>query len=313
MRAALALVVLTGVLAMTDHAAPGPATPALGSRPVFAGHPHVGWFVATSVVQTPARHESHVPGIFVVPYQVTLEVREILPPVNRRSFVITGARGEGSEAGALGLQDWLPTRVGEECVLALDANRAGPADQIEFLGRGPRAAVIWQGVRRFAATLGPDLRVEAPRVAAMIAQAPPPDIVFFRLAVQQDRGVFRDPEVMRAMAGYLGNETAPAMERRNVVAHYMGAPDPAQTHALRDLAGGMVRLIARLGQEGQAPSADVVLQRLWAWMFDQASRAPRVPPPDTGGTSRDEAARMAGSAGLSPEARDALGDWLLGR
>ncbi len=39
--------------------------------------------MATSVVQTPARRESHVPGIFVVPYQVTLEAREILPPVNR--------------------------------------------------------------------------------------------------------------------------------------------------------------------------------------------------------------------------------------
>ncbi len=227
--------------------------------------------------------------------------------------MITGARGEGREAGALGLQDWLPTRVGEELVLALDANRAGPADQIEFLGGGPRSAEIWQGVRRFAATLGPDLRVEAPRVAAMIAQAPPPGIVFFRLAVQQDRGIFRDPEVMRAMGGYLGNDAAPAMERRNVVAHYMGAPDPAQTHPLRDLAGGMVRLIARLGQEGQAASADVVFQRLWAWVFDPATRAPHVPPPDPGGTSRDEAARMAGSAGLSPEARDALGDWLLGR
>src|SRR5512134_789392 len=113
MRAALALVVLTGVLAMTDHADRGPAAPALGSRPIFAGRPHAGWFVATAVVQTPARRESHVPGIFVVPYQVTLEAREILPAVNRRSFVITGARGEGREAGSLGLQDWLPTGVGE--------------------------------------------------------------------------------------------------------------------------------------------------------------------------------------------------------
>jgi hypothetical protein len=295
---------------MTDHAEPGPAQAPLGSRPVFAGHSHAGWFVATSVVQTPARRESHVPGIFVVPYQVTLEAREILPAVNRRSFVITGARGEGREAGALGLQDWLPTRVGEELVLALDANRAGPADQIEFLGGGPRSAEIWQSVRRFAATLGPDLRVEAPRLAAMIGQPPPPGLVFFRLVVQQDRGAFGDPEVMRAMGGYLGNDAAPAMERRNVVAHYMGAPDPAQTHPLRELAGGMVRLIARLGQEGQATSADVAFQRLWAWMFDPATQAPRVTAPDIGGTSRDEAARMAVSAGLSPEARDALGEWL---
>ena len=298
---------------MTDHAEPAPPTPVVGSRPVFAGHTHAGWFVATSVVQTPARRESHVPGIFIVPYQVTLEAREILPPVNRRSFVITGARGEGPEAGALGLQDWLPTRVGEECVLALDANRAGPADQVEFLGGGPRSAEIWQSVRRFAATLGPDLRVEAPRLAAMIAQAPPPGLVFFRLAVQQDRGVFADPEVMRAMGGYLGNDAVPAMDRRSVVAHYMGAPDPTQTHPLRDLAGGMVRLVARLGQEGQTTSADVVFQRLWAWVFDQATGTPRVPAPDLGGTSRDEAARMAVSAGLGPEARDALGEWLGGR
>lgn len=316
MRAALALVALTGVLVMTDHAEPGPGTPAHAapsqSRSAFAGQPHVGWFVATAVAQTPPRRESHVPGIFVVPYQVTLEARQILPAVTQRTFVIAGARGEGREAGELGLQDWLPTKVGEECVLALDAARAASAEEIVFLGGGARAQDVWQSVRRFFDTLGPDLRLEAARVAVAIGQGPPPGLVFFRLLVEHDRAVFRDPEVMRALGAYLGNDRVPSLERRNVVAHYMGAPDSAQTQPLRDLAGGMVQLIGRLGQDGQVASADVVLQRLWGYVFEPGSGSARVTTPDLGAAQREQVAQVVASSGLSPEARDAMRAWLVG-
>ena len=107
-KAVLLIIAIAGVLMMSDFgqrnspdsagAAGGPGVST--ARRVFLGQPHVGRFVVSRVAQTPKRHESHIAGLFIVPYQVTLQVKEALPPVGRALFVTNGAKGEGPEAGA---------------------------------------------------------------------------------------------------------------------------------------------------------------------------------------------------------------------
>src|SRR6266496_593719 len=100
-RTVVAGLAMLGVLLMS-HVAPRPSdgsAPSSGGtghpRPLFVGHPHVAWLVAIKVDQTPARRESHIPGLFVVPYRVTFQVKAMLPPVSQSTLTIMGETGEG--------------------------------------------------------------------------------------------------------------------------------------------------------------------------------------------------------------------------
>lgn len=257
-------------------------------RRVFLGQPHVGWFVVTEVQQPPPRRESHIPGLFIVPYRVTLGVKEALPPVNQPSFVMLGSKGEGPEAGALGLEDWLPTTVGDECVLAFDPEQIGDAKQVVYLGSGPTSAYTWESAKRFYVSLMPGQGLDPARVAAAIGQAPPPRATFFQLLFAYDRSVYQDVGVVRALGAYLADAQVPALDRRTTVAHYLGQPSYQDAQALSELAGGMLQLALHLQGEGQVASAGVVLQRLYGQFFVPSTGAARIARP-----ALNEAQRMA--------------------
>lgn len=266
---------------LAQQAAETPANAAgrpggLPPRRVFLDQPYIGWFVVTRVEQTPARHESHIPGLFIVPYRVTLEVKEALPPVYQKLFVVMGSKGEGPEAGALGLEDWLPTTVGHECVLAFDLRQIGSAEQMVYLGAGPTAEQAWQSAKRFYESLQPEQGLDSARVAAAMGQEPLPRVTFFQLVFAYDRSVYQNLAVVRALGAYLANGQVPALDRRTTVAHYLGQPGDQDAEALRDLAGGMLQLALHLAAEGQAASAGVVLQRVYGYLFDPSTGAARV-------------------------------------
>ncbi len=294
--------------AATGGSAPAP------SGPLFVGHPHVGLFVVTKVEQTPARRESHIPGLFVVPYRVTLEAREVLPPVGQKVFVIFGAKGEGIEAGVLGLQDWLPTTVSAECVLAFDAQRAGSAEEMTYLGSGASLRYAWNDSKRFFESVKPGQGLDASRIASAITQAPFPRATFFQFVFAYDRRVYRDAGVARALGAYLANDQVPALDRRTTVAHYLGQPDAQDAAALGELAAGMLRLAVHLTVQGQAASAGVVLQRIYGFFFDPAAGTPRISLPAV-----EEAQRMvlmqlidSPEVGLSVTVHRGLQGWVSG-
>src|ERR671936_35673 len=103
MRTVGAGLALLGVLLMSNVAprASDDSAPSSGAagqpppRPLFVGHPNVAWLVATKVEPTPTRHESHIPGLFVVPYRVVFQTKAILPPMTQSTFIIMGEKGEG--------------------------------------------------------------------------------------------------------------------------------------------------------------------------------------------------------------------------
>lgn len=251
----------------------------LALRRVFLDHTHAGWFIVTAVEQTPARRESHVPGLFIVPYRVTLEAKEVLPPVDQKLFVLVGSKGEGPEAGALGLQDWLPTTVGSECVLAFDPQQLPSAEHVEYLGAGPDAESVWQSVKRFYESLQSEQGVDSGRIAATIGREPLLQSTFFQLVFAYDRRVYQNPAVVRALGAYLANDRVPALDRRTTVAHYVGQPGDQDAQALHVLAGGLLQLALHLVAEGQTASAGVVFQRVAAYVFDSGTNVARVPPP----------------------------------
>ena len=290
----------------------GPATAPSG--PLFVGHPHVGLFVVRKVEQTPARRESHIPGLFVVPYRLTLEAREVLPPVDQKVFVIFGSKGEGIEAGVLGLQDWLPTTVGEGCVLALDARRVGRAEEMTYLGSGASLQYAWNDSQRFFESVGPGPALDASRMASAVTQTPYPRATFFQFVFAYDRRVYRDAAVARALGAYLANDQVPALDRRTTVAHYLGQPDPQDTEALRELAAGMLRLAVQLTAQGQAASAGVVLQRIYGFFFDPAAGTPRIGLPAVEEAQRNVLLQLIDSpeAGLSVPVHRGLQGWVSG-
>lgn len=261
---------------------PGEASP----RRVFLGQPHIARFVVTSVAQTPMRRESHIAGIFIVPYQVTLEVKEALPQLSQKLFVTNGSKGEGPESGALGLQDWLPTTVGNECVLAFDPQLIKNAEQVVYLGGGASVEQVWQSAKRFHESLRPKSGLDPARVVVALEKMPP-RATFFQLMFDFDRSIYKNASVTRALGTYLANDQIPALDRRTTVAHYLGQPseDP---QAIRDLAKGMLQLAVQLAAEGQTASAGVVLQRVYGICFDTVANSARVAPPEL-----DEAQRKA--------------------
>ncbi|HSB77663.1 MAG TPA: hypothetical protein VLM91_02655 [Candidatus Methylomirabilis sp.] len=284
------------------------------SGPLFVGHPHVGLFFVTKVEQTPARRESHIPGLYVVPYRVTLEAREVLPPVGQKVFVIFGAKGEGIEAGVLGLQDWLPTTVGDGCVVAFDALRAGRAEEMTYLGSGASLEYAWRDSQRFFESVTPGQGLETGRIASAITQTPYPRATFFQFVFAYDRRVYRDAAVARALGAYLASDQVPALDRRTTVAHYLGQPDPQDTETLRELAAGMLRLAVHLTAQGQAASAGVVLQRIYGFFFDPAAGTPRINLPAVEEGQRNVLLQLIDSpeAGLSVPVHRGLHAWVSG-
>ena len=263
--------------------------PGGSSQPrVFLGQPHIARFVVTHVEQTPTRHESHIVGLFVVPYRVTLEVKEALPPVKRKLFVTNGSKGEGPEAGALGLQDWLPTKVGDECVLAFDPQMIENAERVVYLGGGATLEQVWQSAKLFQESLQPGPGLDPSQVTVALGKIPPPHAAFFQLVFDYDRSVYRNLSVMRALGMYLANDQIPALDRRTTVAHYLGQPNEQDPQALRDMAKGMLQLAVHLATARQAASAGVVLQRVYGYCFDPKTNEARL-----GGPDLDEDQRLA--------------------
>jgi hypothetical protein len=287
-KAVLLIIAIGGVLMMSDFgqrnspdsagAAGGPGVST--ARRVFLGQPHVGRFVVSRVAQTPKRHESHIAGLFIVPYQVTLQVKEALPPVGRALFVTNGAKGEGPEAGALGLEDWLPTTVGDECVLAFDPQLIENAKRVVYLGGGANVEQVWQSVKRFYESLRSEPGLDPAQIAVAIGKMPLPRSTFFQLVFDYDRSVYQNVSVMRALGIYLANHQIPALDRRTTVAHYLGQPSEQDPQALRDLAKGMLQLAVDLADAGQGASAGVVLQRVYGYCFDPRTNAARINRPD---------------------------------
>jgi hypothetical protein len=226
------------------------------------------------------RRESHVAGLYVVPYRVTLEVKEALPPVSRKLFVTSGSKGEGPESGALGLQDWLPTTVGDECVLAFDPQLIENAERVVYLGGGATVEQVWHSAKRFHESLRSGPGLDPSQVAAALGKIPPPRATFFQLVFDYDRSVYQNVSVMRALGTYLANNQIPALDRRTTVAHYLGQPSEQDPQVLRNLAEGMLQLALHLATAGQAASAGVVLQRVYGYCFDPRTNAARVDRPD---------------------------------
>jgi hypothetical protein len=294
-KAVLLMMALTGVLMMSDFGQRESSDPAgteggagdVSRRRAFLGQPHIGRFVVTKVAQTPTRRESHIPGIFIVPYQVTLEVKEALPSVSQKFFVTHGSKGEGTESGALGLQDWLPTTVGEECVLAFDPQRIENAERVVYLGGGANVAQVWQSARRFHELVRSEPGLGPSQFAVALGKIPLPRSTFFQLVFDYDKNVYKDAAVTRALGVYLANGEVPALDRRTTVVHYLGQPseDP---QALRDLAKGMLQLAIHLAEGGQASSSGAVLQRVYVYCFDAGTNTARVDAPGL-----DEGQRLA--------------------
>jgi hypothetical protein len=282
------VIVMIGVATMTNFGkkyffasaeAAGAGGGATAPR-VFLGQPTVGRFVVTRVEQTPPRHESHISGLFIVPYRLTLEVKETLPPVKQKSFVMSGTKGQGAEAGALGLEDWLPINVGAELVLAFDVLSIESAKQVVYLSSGANVEPVWQSAKRFYESLKVGRGLDPARVADALEKVPLPRATFFQLVFDYDKTVYQNAAVVRALARYVANNQIPALDRRTTVAHYLSPPNPQEPQLLRDLAHGMLQLVLDLVAARQGPSASVVLQRVYGFCFDAKSNEPHVKRPD---------------------------------
>ncbi len=256
------------------------APPSVAQQPrVFIGQPNVGRFVVTRAVQTPLRRESHIAGLFVLPYVITLQVEEVLPAVSQKSFVMRGSKGEGVEAGELGLQDWLPTNIGEECVLAFDPSLIESAERVIFLGGGANVESVWQSAKRFYESLRPKGGLDPSQVVVALEKGPLPRSTFFQLVFDYDRSVYQNADVTRALGTYLVNPDIPALDRRTTVAHYMGQPNARDIQALRGLVAGLFQLALQLASAGQTASTGVVLQRVYGYSFDAKTNVGRFTAP----------------------------------
>jgi hypothetical protein len=314
MRNALVLMIAitTGVLIMNDFDR-GNSPESVGGGPggssqrrVFLGQPNIARFVVTSVAQTPMRRESHIAGLFVVPYRVTLQVKEALPPLSQKAFVTNGSKGEGPESGALGLQDWLPTTIGAECVLAFDPQLIKSAERVVYLGGGSTVEPVWQSAKRFYESLRSEPGLDPSQVAIALGKMPPPRSTFFQLVSDYDRSVYQNVSVMRALGIYLANDGVPALDRRTTVAHYLGQPGEQDPEALRDLAKGMLQLALDLAAAQQAASAGVVLQRVYAYCFVAGTNAARIERPDLNEGQRIALDKLLNTSGISLNAATSL-------
>ena len=278
---------------------------------VYLGQPNIGRFVVTNVAQTPARRESHVPGLLIVPYRVTLQVKEALPPLTEKVFVISGSKGEGPEAGALGLQDWLPTTVGEECVLAFDPQRIENAERVVYLGGGADVEPVWQSAKRFHGLLRSETGLDPSQFVVALKNAPLPRSIFFQLVFDYDKNVYKSSTVTRALGAYLANSEVPVLDRRTTVAHYLGQPTE-NPKALREFAKGLLQLALHLADAGQASSAGVVFQRVYGFCFDPKTNTARIDAPDFNDSQHSALENLlsASDVSLNPVIAQSLRKWL---
>jgi hypothetical protein len=287
--------------------------PVTQTRPLFEGKSHVGLFSVKKAEEV-AKQSVGIPGLFVKNYVVTLHVKETLPPTTLQEIVIKGMKGEGPEAGQLGFQDWLPTDVGDQCVLAYDPGRMSHAKQFVYLGGGRNAGQVWNDCKSFYQALRPGAVLYPPSVADAIRRQPPPMMTFFRLVFSYDRSVYNSAEVCRAMGLYLSNSQIPPLERRKPVAHYMPAPGTTDPQVLSELAAGMLALASDLDAANQAPSAGVVFDRLHGFFFDPAKGDYRINPPDIGVNHRTRVKQLLNNqaVGIDMQVRVLLLRWLFG-
>jgi len=279
---------------------------------IFCGKTHVGWFSVVIAEQSEKKRETGIPGIFAVGYRITLEGRQIKPAAKQRRYVVIGQKGEGLEAGALGLEDWLPTMIGDECVLAFDADHFTHAKYAVYLGGGSESSIVWRDCESFAAGIRPDGGMSPAGVAGSLAKPEPPRANFFRLIFDYDRSVWNDAAVLRAMAGYLGNAAVPSLERRAALAHYMSRPVSNDAEVLRAFSSGMLKLAAELAAARNIPSSGVILERLRAF-FETTSGRYAFSPPDISAQEREHIAHLLASdeTGASGPTRASLRGWLI--
>ncbi|BBO88739.1 hypothetical protein [Desulfosarcina ovata] len=281
---------------------------------IFTGKTHCGLFTAVKKVERAKESkETGIPGIYTLAYSITFDANAVLPELNNRRFTVVGQRGEGIEAGALGLEDWLPTVAGEIRVLAFDADNFTHAKYATYLGGGNEARLVWRDCELFSATARPAMGLDPAKVAQTLASSPPPLVTFFRLTADYDRSVWQNEEALRAFAGYLENSAVTQLDRRNVLAHYFALPASASKDALRNLSTGMVNLAVDLMRADQIPSSGVMLERMRAF-FETAPGIYAFKPPELSNQVRDALIQLLASedSGATEGTRKSLKGWLLG-
>lgn len=281
---------------------------------LFAGKTHAGLFEAVSVEKAPKGRPTHLTGAFWIGHRARFRLLEVVPLlVVTEEVQMTGQKGQGEQAGALGLQDWLPDGPGEMLTLAFDSERMTRARDYELLGAGEKALPAWSDCRRLfrclgGGTIAPEL------VAVAIAELPRPQSTFFRLMFQHDRAPYAHPAVIRALGAYFGDGDVPAMERRIVVTFHTSPPDSTEKEALATMAAGLFQLVFDLAGAEQAASAGVVIQRIYGFFY-QPGAGYCIPAPSAA-TRRVEALRQLMAwppASVTPIVRESVGQWLAGR
>jgi hypothetical protein len=285
-------------------AAPGVAPP------VFVQKPNAGWFAVKKVGAAPKKRSLGLPGLSAVGYELSVEVKEALPGIDTKSFVLVGEKGEGQGAGSFGLQDWLPTEEGGEFVAAFDAARMSNAKNMIFLGGGKQSEQTWSDCAEFYACIADARKLHATGVATAIGKKP--HATFFRLVFDHDRSVYNDDEVCRTTGAYLADVEVPPLVRRTVVAHYLPKPGAKDKAAVREMGSGMLHLAMHLHASRQASSAGVVFDRLDAFFRDPGTGKYSIDPPEL----TDEERKAVGSVLTAPAAnvdrgiQEGVREWL---
>jgi hypothetical protein len=294
------------------HSADAPAGGAAPgvAPPVFVQKPNAGWFVVRKVGSAPKKRSLGVPGLSAVGYELAVEVKEALPRIKAKSFVLLGEKGEGRGAEEFGLQDWLPTEEGGEFVAAFDAKRMSNAKNMVFLGRDKQAEQTWNDCAEFYACIADARKLYAADVATAIGKKP--HATFFRLVFDFDRSVYNDDEVCRATGAWLAEVEVPPLVRRTVVAHYLPKPGAKDKVALQEMGGGLLHLAMHLNANRQASSAGVVFQRLDAFFGDPVSGKYSIDPPELSEQERKAVGSVltAPAANVDRGIQERVREWL---
>jgi hypothetical protein len=290
--------------------APSPAPVRL-----FAGKTHVGLFETVAVEKAGKGRPTHFTGAFSIGQRARFMLREAVPSMTMTEEVmLIGQKGLGDQAGALGLQDWLPDEPGEMLTLAFDSNKMSRAREFECLGRADKALAAWSDSQRFFDCCDSGGTISAASVASTIANISRPQSTFFRLMFQHDRAPYSDAAVIHALGAYFGDSAIPAMDRRTIVAFYTSQPESEDTGALASMAAGLFQLVFDLAAAEMAASAGVVIQRIYGFLHQPGSGY-LVPAPAEA-VARAEAIRQLMAwppASVTPLVQKSVGEWLGGR
>lgn len=287
---------------------------AMPAQRPFLGKSHVGLFEALAVDVSPQKRATPIVGAYAVGYRVRMKIEAALPPVEGTGEVtITGQRGEGAGAGALGLEDWLPQSPGGRVVLAFDADHMAKAKDYEFLGAGSAALAAWTDCERFYDAIRRGGTLDPQSMAAAMSRRPPPNATFFRLVFGFSRGVFDDPGVVAALGAYYGDQSVSPLERRTQIAYYSSNPKTGDAAALGALASGMFQVVFDLAGAGKASSAGVVFQRMYGYLRGPGG-AYRVAPPPNGRQFASQVRELMAwrPAGVPAEVQKSISGWLAG-